>query len=133
MRKINLKDVEIKDAQNRKIAELASAKVLNSEGVTCRIVEINPINCTEPRNPHFHLDIEETIFVLEGEGEVWYEGKVEKIYPNDLVLIPKQEKHMVLNSTDKPLKLICFFPSNDMEATQILCTNITYPNKEEEK
>ena len=95
------------------------------------MVEVNPISSTEPRNPHIHLDIEETIYVLEGEGEVWFNGNLEKIYPNDLVLIPKQEKHMILNTTNTPLKILCFFPSNDMEATQVLCTDITYPNKEE--
>lgn len=131
MKKINLNQIEFIEAQNRKIAELVSAKVLGSQGVTCRLVEINPISCTETRNPHLHFDIEETIFVLEGEGEVWYEGSVEKIFPNDLILIPKMEKHMILNTTDKPLRIICFFPSNDMEASQVLCTNIIYPNKEE--
>jgi len=133
MKKINLNEVEFKEAQNRKIAELVSAQVLGSQGVTCRLVEINPISCTEVRNPHLHLDIEETIYVLEGEGEVWFEGNVAKIYPNDLILIPKQEKHMILNTTEKPLKIICFFPSNDMEASQMLCTEITYPNEEEIK
>ncbi|KJS20750.1 MAG: hypothetical protein VR72_13300 [Clostridiaceae bacterium BRH_c20a] len=131
MKKINLNEIQYKVAQNRKIAELASAQVLDSQGVTCRLVEVNPISSTEPRNPHIHLDIEETIYVLEGEGEVWFNGNLEKIYPNDLVLIPKQEKHMILNTTNTPLKILCFFPSNDMEATQVLCTDITYPNKEE--
>ncbi|KJS82873.1 MAG: hypothetical protein JM58_13765 [Peptococcaceae bacterium BICA1-8] len=131
MKKINLNQIQYKEAQNRKIAELASAQVLDSQGVTCRLVEVNPVSSTEPRSPHIHLDIEETIYVLEGEGEVWFDGNVEKIFPNDLVLIPKQEKHMILNTTNKPLKILCFFPSNDMEASQVLCTDITYPNKEE--
>lgn len=133
MKKINLNDIEFKMAQNRKIAELVSAQVLGSEGVTCRLVEINPISKTEVRNPHLHIDIEETIYVLDGEGEIWYEGNVAKIAPNDLVLVDKKEKHMILNTTEKPLKILCFFPSSDMEASQVLCEDITYPGEEEKE
>lgn len=129
MKKINLKHVEFKKAPNRQIAELVSAEVLGSEQVTCRVVEVNPAELTEPRNPHFHLDMEEVIFVLEGEGEIWCEGSVEKIMEADLILIPAKERHMLINTTSDKLKLICFFPHNDMQSTQVTCKDSAYPEK----
>lgn len=127
MKKINLDEAGFKKAPNRRIAELASAVVLGSETVTCRVVEVNPISSCESRNPHIHLDVEEVIFVLEGRGEIWSEGTVETIEKNDLILIPKQEKHMLFNPFESPLRIICFFPKNNIEETQLICTDIIYP------
>ena len=112
MKKINLDEVKFIMAPNRKIAELASADVLGTQQVTCRVVDINPMDTAEEREPHRHLDMEEAIFVLEGEGRVFHDNTSDEIRKGDLILISKKERHMLVNATNERLRVICFFPMN---------------------
>ena len=110
IKKHNLRDVEFRSAPNRKIAELVSGDVLGSQNVTFRIVDIVPVSEQEQRRPHAHLDFEETIFVLGGRGKIWVEGESMDVEEGDALLIPAGVTHMILNATEDPLRLACFFP-----------------------
>jgi len=58
---------------------------------------------------HSHVDIEEVVFVLEGEGEAWVDGATCKIEKGDSVLYPPNSKHTVTNTGTGTLSLLCFF------------------------
>ena len=113
IKKHNLKDVEFKPAPNRKIAELISGDVLGSQDITFRIVEIVPLSSQEQRHPHAHQGFEEAIFVLGGHGKIWVEGDSMDVEEGDALLIPAGVVHMILNATEDPLRLACFFPVRD--------------------
>ena len=113
IKKQNLRDVEIKLAPNRRIAELISGDVLGSQAVTFRIVDMVPRSQQEQRHPHSHQDFEEAIFVLNGRGKVWVEGETVDVEEGDAILVPAGVVHMILNATEEALRLACFFPVHE--------------------
>ena len=110
IKKHNLRDVPFQPAPNRMIAELVSGEVLGSETVTFRIVDIVPLSQQALRHPHSHPDFEETIYVLSGRGKIWVEGESMDVEEGDALLIPAGVVHMIMNATERPLRLACFFP-----------------------
>lgn len=64
---------------------------------------------------HSHADGEETIYVLTGTGKVKVGDDVYPLEPGSLVLFPQGIPHMVYNTSDEPMKLVCFY-GPDQEA-----------------
>ena len=60
---------------------------------------------------HSHKDIEEIIYVLEGEGEVWIDGETCKMKQGDSVLFPVNSQHTVRNTGTGTLAMLCIFSS----------------------
>jgi quercetin dioxygenase-like cupin family protein len=58
---------------------------------------------------HSHPNGEELIYIIEGEGKVFVDGIIKKLEPGTAVLFEKGSKHMVRNSGQIPMKVICFF------------------------
>ena len=83
-----------------------------AENVCVRLVEIAPEteNC-ERRNPHYHPDVEECIYVLEGEGCTHADTGDYQMSAGDTLIMPPNEKHMTRNIGNHTLKLLCFFPT----------------------
>jgi len=91
-----------------------------AERATMRLVEIDPIGPDGPRRgPHVHLDFEECIYVLEGEGLTCTETGEYPISAGDTMLIPANEKHATYNTGTTVLKLLCFFPVGDIKPSTI--------------
>jgi quercetin dioxygenase-like cupin family protein len=109
----SLKDVQFRAAPNRRIAELFSANASGAQGVTFRIVDMVPASEQEPRHPHCHVTFEETMLVLNGAGRLWTEDGLVEMKVGDALLVPAGLFHLVMNATDEPLRLACFFPVAD--------------------
>ena len=77
--------------------------------MTALIVRIDPYTTLNPL--HSHRDIEEIIYVVEGEGAVWVDGEVCRIAKGDLVAFPPNSKHTTKNVKNESLQLLCFFSS----------------------
>jgi len=94
--------------------EVVSGKT-GALGVTFRLVEI-PVSRgeQEARNPHFHDDFEECIYLLSGSGTSNVDGVDHPLEPGDTILIAPGERHMTRNTGDEPLRLLCFFPTADI-------------------
>ena len=60
--------------------------------------------------PHHQHDWEHEIFILEGEGMLRSGDHQEPFKPGDFALIKPMEWHQVMNTTDKPVKIICLVP-----------------------
>jgi mannose-6-phosphate isomerase-like protein (cupin superfamily) len=129
IKKHNLRDVDFRPAPNRMIAELVSGEVLGSKNVTFRIVDIVPLSEQKLRHPHAHQDFEETIFVLSGRGKIWFEGDSMDVEEEDALLIPAGVVHMIVNATEEPLRLACFFPVSDGVANRTRAEEAVDPNK----
>lgn len=117
-------------AQSRSIVEVASGQVMDTEETTARVVELQPAAETEPRNPHKHEHMEELIYVLESEGKAWDEGEIFEVSASDTVLFEPGHRHMIVNHTDEPLRLVCFFPVADIEQDFVLDEETTFPQEE---
>ncbi len=98
----------------RKSLEIVSGEK-GSRAVTLRLVEIPvPRAGDKPRDPHYHKDFEECIFVMSGEGCTEADSGKYPLKTGDTILIPPGERHMTRNTGNVPLVLLCFFPVADI-------------------
>lgn len=130
MPKTNVDDVETETAPSRRISEVASAAVMDTEETTLRVVELEPADETGDRHPHAHEHMEELLYILEGEGKTWIEGETFEVGPGDTVFYPPGERHMTVNTGDEPLTLLAFFPHPDIEQDFVLDEDTTFPESE---
>jgi quercetin dioxygenase-like cupin family protein len=73
-----------------------------------RIFEVAPGGHTPLHNHPY----EHEIFVMDGAGTVWRDGKEVAIKPGDILYIPADEKHQFKNTVaDKPFKFMCLIPA----------------------
>ena len=87
-----------------------------SRGVTLRLVEIPVAQpTTEARGQHEHLDFEECIFVLSGQGRTEASSGAYELRPGDTLLVSPKDKHATRNTGTEPLLLLCFFPVADID------------------
>jgi len=115
IRKIHQSQVAWRKAPSRLFRELVSHRKLKSKRIALRLVEVLPVRQAGPRHPHSHPGMEEVIYVQQGSGKAWVEGAVVKIRAGDTLLIPSRQRHMMINTGQKPLKLICAFSAADPE------------------
>lgn len=71
-----------------------------------RMIEIAPGGHT-PEHAH---DNEHENFVLDGSGEVLYEGAFHPVGPGDVVFIPASAVHQYRNSGDGTFRFLCGVP-----------------------
>ena len=110
----------LKDATNlslpgRKSREIVAA-ASGAQRSTVRFVEIEPETSGAKRGPHIHFDFEECIHVLAGEGLTRTDKGEYPLTAGDTILIPAGENHATYNTGTTVLKLLCFFPTNDVGA-----------------
>jgi quercetin dioxygenase-like cupin family protein len=79
-------------------------------GLSMRIVEITPGD----RNPHRHPHSFEAMYVVQGTGRLWENGRVQRVGPGDCILIPRDLPHATLADEGSVLRLVCFFPHPDL-------------------
>lgn len=78
--------------------------------VSVRVVEIDP---GVDRSPHRHPMSSEVVYVVEGRGVVWLDGKTAPVAAGDVVFIPAQLPHATI-ALDARMRLVCFFPHPDL-------------------
>ncbi|MBT8763133.1 cupin domain-containing protein [Desulfohalobiaceae bacterium Ax17] len=83
-----------------KIAKLVSSQ--DTDTVSVSMLEISP----DTEIPiHTHDPNIDSVYVLEGQGEVFTAGKWQKLSAGDYIFIPAQEEHGVKNTGKDILKL----------------------------
>ena len=83
-----------------------------ADNISVRLVEIEPENSlTVQRNKHYHPDVEECIYVLEGAGCTFADSGEYSLAEGDTLVIPPNERHLTRNTGMSVLKLLCFFPT----------------------
>lgn len=130
MPKVSFDDLPTDEAPSRRITEVASGSVMDTEKSTVRIVESYPYSKTGPRHPHKHEHMEEVIHVLDGSGRAYDDGDVFDVSAGDTILFEAGHYHMIANNTDEMLKLACFFPHPDIEQDFVLNEDTTFPEDE---
>ena len=110
-----LKDATKLSLPGRKSREIVAA-ASGAQGSTVRFVEIEPERPGTRRGPHVHFDFEETIHVLSGEAVMRTDKGEYPVTAGDTILVPAGEKHATYNTADTVLTLLCFFPTNDVNA-----------------
>ena len=114
-----LKDSTILSLPGRNSREIVAA-TSGAQESTLRLVEIDaPEPGAAKRGPHVHFDFEETIHVLSGQALTRTDTGEYPLTVGDTILIPAGEKHVTYNTGATVLTLLCFFPTNDVNAATV--------------
>lgn len=111
MKITNLKDIPaekvemdgVKDCQY----QVAISARDGAPSMAMRFFEVAPAGNT----PLHHHPYEHEIYVLEGTGTVWRDGREVSLRPGDVLYIPADEKHQFKNAGSQPFKFMCLIPS----------------------
>ena len=109
------------DAKDLGLAGRVSKEIVSGTtgpySITLRLVEIPPeIEQDSRREPHFHRDTEECIYVLSGKGLFCTDDKNEPLTAGDTVIVPKLEPQFTRKTGKDPLMLLCFFPVPELKS-----------------
>jgi len=55
---------------------------------------------------HYHREVEETFYILEGCGTIDVNGESLSVYAGDVLRMEAQEKHAIRNTSSDTLKLV---------------------------
>jgi len=114
-----LKDARIQKLPGRNSREIVAA-ASGAQMSTVRFVEIEaPEPGAVRRGPHVHFDFEECIHVLSGQAVMQTDKGEYPLIAGDTILVPAGEKHATYNTGTTVLKLLCFFPTNDVNAATL--------------
>ena len=112
--RITEKDAVLLKLPGRISREYVSGKN-GSKNVSLRLVEIQPMAEKASRSMHFHPNTEECIYVLEGSGITETPNGSYKLSVGDVFVVSPMEKHRTTNTGISVLKLLCFFPTDEVK------------------
>lgn len=108
MKIIHERDVEEKHVPGRHLRWIAAdGEGLDPEFCSSCVMRVEPGQTVQPA--HSHPEGEELIYIIEGEGKVFVDGIIKPMKAGTAVLFEKGSVHMVRNSGDKEMKVVCFF------------------------
>ena len=103
---IPLEKVEMDGAKDCKV-QLAVTPRDGAPNFAMRIFEVAPNGHTTLH----HHPYEHEIYVMEGQGTVWREGKEVPLKPGDVIYIPADEQHQFQNAGPASFKFMCLIPA----------------------
>jgi mannose-6-phosphate isomerase-like protein (cupin superfamily) len=56
---------------------------------------------------HYHAQTEEIYYITHGAGRIRIAGETRDVKPGDAIAIPPGSKHMLWNTGNEPLRLLC--------------------------
>lgn len=98
-------------------------RAAGGEKLGATIYEISPGRRMMPY--HYHLGIEEAIYVLDGEGTLRLDDEEHGISAGDYVALPADETgaHQIENTGEEPIRYLCFSTMEDPDV-------VVYPDSE---
>jgi len=80
---------------------------LKSDDCAGCVMRVEPGSTVKPA--HSHPDCEELIYIISGNGHVYVDGLITPVRAGSAVLFEKDSVHIVRNSGNEELKVVCFF------------------------
>lgn len=107
-------DIEELDLPGRHLRWLVTPENLNSKHLSVCVIRVAAGEKVRPA--HSHPQGEEVIYIIKGSGRVLVNGEVSPVRAGSVVLFPQGEVHMLHNTGDEEMKVICFFaPSTSLD------------------
>jgi quercetin dioxygenase-like cupin family protein len=100
-------DVEELDVPGRRLRWLVADDRLKAENCSACVIRVAPGNKVWPA--HSHPAGEEVIYIMTGSGRVLVDGDVSPVRAGSMVLFPQGKPHMLHNTGDDEMKVVCFF------------------------
>jgi quercetin dioxygenase-like cupin family protein len=86
---------------------LANEDNLQARNLSVCVIRVLPGETVRPA--HSHPKSEEFIYIIEGSGKIMIEGNVGKVQAGSAVLFDQGKVHMLKNTGNREMKVICFF------------------------
>lgn len=102
---VKLKDVEMEGAEGCKIRWLIHQKD-GANNFAMRLFEIAP-GGHSPLHTH---NFEHEVYILEGEGILFYEGQEYKFKKDYFIFVEPNKEHQFKNTGKNTLKFLCLIP-----------------------
>jgi quercetin dioxygenase-like cupin family protein len=103
----SLSDIPAQQLPGRELQWLVTPETIGAENISMAVMDCPPGSTVRPL--HSHRDIEEILYILEGQGEAWVDGEVAPFKQGDAVLFPANSKHMVRNTGTTSLRTCSIF------------------------
>lgn len=111
MYSVRKSESKLLDLPGRDVRVFIGTENLDSDHMTVGLTEVAP---ETEMTPHTHDDMEEIIFIIEGQGEAIVGDSVEKLEPFTAVKFPIGLSHVVKNQSKEIMRFVfCFNPPND--------------------
>ncbi|MFI5130497.1 MAG: cupin domain-containing protein [Chitinophagales bacterium] len=104
---------------------LANEDSLRAKNLSVCVIRVMPGETVRPA--HSHPNSEELIYIINGSGKVMIEGEVDNVRAGSAVLFEQGKVHMLRNTGDVEMKVICFFaPATTVDNYKIF-EDISFP------
>ena len=104
---------------------LANEDSLRAKNLSVCVIRVMPGETVRPA--HSHPNSEELIYIITGSGKVMIEGEVGNVRAGSAILFEQGKVHMLRNTGDVEMKVICFFaPATNIDNYKIF-EHISFP------
>ena len=117
--------VETRDLPGRTLKWLFTPEMKLSDNFTMNVVSLKPGSTVKPA--HSHPDREEVIYIISGSGEAYIDGKVNDIHGGTAVLFTPGSIHMLRNTGNVDMKVVCFFTPPATMSNYLFHEEIDFP------
>lgn len=123
---IHENDVPETEQPGRYMRWLANKNALQAKNLSVCVIRVLPGETVKPA--HSHPKSEELIYIITGNGKVMIENEVGSVRAGTAVLFEQGKVHMLKNTGDEEMKVICFFaPATSIDNYKMF-ENITFPD-----
>jgi quercetin dioxygenase-like cupin family protein len=99
--------VEELDLPGRQLRWIVGDGGLTAAHCSSCVIRVAPGQKVRPA--HSHPQGEEVIYIISGSGRVLVAGEVSQVRAGSVVLFPQGAVHMLQNTGDEEMKVVCFF------------------------
>ena len=118
-------NVKEKEQPGRYMRWLVDKDSLQADNMSVVVIRVLPGETVRPA--HSHPLGEELIYIITGSGKVMIDGEVGDVKEGTAVLFETGKVHMLRNTSDVEMKVICFFsPATSIENYKMY-ENIEFP------
>lgn len=122
---IHENDVEEVSHPGRFMRWLANEDSLKAKNLSVCVIRVLPGETVRPA--HSHPNSEELIYIINGSGKVMIENEVGDVKTGSAILFEQGKIHMLKNTGDTEMKVICFFaPATNIDNYKTF-EDITFP------
>jgi mannose-6-phosphate isomerase-like protein (cupin superfamily) len=122
---IHENDVPEVEHPGRFMRWLANAESLQANNLSVCVIRVLPGEAVRPA--HSHPNSEELIYIIHGNGKVMIENEVGEVSAGSAILFEQGKIHMLKNTGNIEMKVICFFaPATNIDNYKTF-ENITFP------
>ncbi len=122
---LNESEVPEVEQPGRFMRWLANEESLPAKNLSVCVIRVMPGETVRPAHSHPHS--EELIYIINGSGKVMIENEVGVVRAGSAVLFEEGKIHMLKNTGDTEMKVICFFaPATNIDNYKMF-ENISFP------